>query len=596
MSVRAFSFGGGWQSTAALVLAAQGRVDFRTFIMANVGDDSENPATVRYVEEYAKPFAADHGIELVVLERIKRDGSTETLYGRLTREGSRSLPIPVRMSNGAPGTRSCTADFKIKVIGKELKRRGASKHDPATVGIGISVDEIHRANSRRCEPHERIVYPLLDLGIRRTDCPRIIASAGLPMPEKSSCWFCLAGETEVVTRDGIARIADLAGRTVDLLVPTVGIKGGLSECGHFTAVPVRSFGVQPLLAVHLRRGRTKKTIRATAEHRWLLAPGKQWVPVDGLWRTSATLVPGDRLRSLHATALSKEQPLPFAVAQGFVFGDGTRGQGNRPAALDIHNGKECLLPYFPLHDVKPITTTSGGKAWRLYGLPRSWKALPDLRESRAFLLGWLSGWFAADGSVGKRGQAVLYAADPAHLEFARSAFAVLGVRASSIASRIRDGFGRPTVLHSLCFSPRDVPIEFFVRPRHREHVASLPTARRDQHWSVASVEVTDRVEEVFCATVDSVGAFALADGLMTGNCPFHRPETWQEQRRSEPELFEKACSLEELLNERRDQLGKDHVYLTRFNRPLREAIPDGVDLLPLVDEGDGACDSGWCMT
>ena len=26
---------------------------------------------------------------------------------------SRSLPIPVRMSNGAPGNRSCTADFKI---------------------------------------------------------------------------------------------------------------------------------------------------------------------------------------------------------------------------------------------------------------------------------------------------------------------------------------------------------------------------------------------------------------------------------------------------------------------------------------------------
>jgi hypothetical protein len=46
-------------------------------------------------------------------------------------------------------------------------------------------------------------------------------------------------------------------------------------------------------------------------------------------------------------------------------------------------------------------------------------------------------------------------------------------------------------------------------------------------------------------------------------------------RRSKPELFEKACQLEDLLNERRDELGKDHVYLTRFAKPLREAIPGG---------------------
>jgi hypothetical protein len=83
-----------------------------------------------------------------------------------------------------------TAQFKIKVVGDELKRRGATAQHPATVGIGISVDEIGPANKRRCEPHERIEYPLLVLGIRRADCPRIIRSAGLPVPPKSSCWFC----------------------------------------------------------------------------------------------------------------------------------------------------------------------------------------------------------------------------------------------------------------------------------------------------------------------------------------------------------------------------------------------------------------------
>jgi hypothetical protein len=189
--LKSFSFGGGVQSTAALVLAARGELDYRLFLMANVGDDSENPATLAYLNRHAIPYARAHGIELVVLDRVmKRTREVRTLFQDLTREGSRSLKIPVRMSNGAPGTRSCTAQFKIKVIGDELKRRGATPDHPATVGIGISLDEIGRANNRRSEPHELVEYPLLERGIRRIDCTRIIRSAGLPVPPKSSCWFC----------------------------------------------------------------------------------------------------------------------------------------------------------------------------------------------------------------------------------------------------------------------------------------------------------------------------------------------------------------------------------------------------------------------
>ena len=44
-TLRTFSFGGGWQTTAALVLAARAELDFRTFLFANVGEDSERPAT-----------------------------------------------------------------------------------------------------------------------------------------------------------------------------------------------------------------------------------------------------------------------------------------------------------------------------------------------------------------------------------------------------------------------------------------------------------------------------------------------------------------------------------------------------------------------
>lgn len=187
MTLRVFSFGGGVQSTAALVLASQGRIDFRTFVFANVGDDTENPDTLAYIEQHSRPFAAAHDLELVDVRRPTRDG--ETLYARLRRD-ARSIPIPVRPTDGAPGRRSCTSEFKRKVIAAYLKARGAMPDTPAVIGIGISIDEFHRVRGDSDCPWETVEYPLITLRLSRTDCLNIVRAAGLPQPPKSSCWFC----------------------------------------------------------------------------------------------------------------------------------------------------------------------------------------------------------------------------------------------------------------------------------------------------------------------------------------------------------------------------------------------------------------------
>ena len=189
MALRAFSFGGGVQSVAALILAARGEIDFPLFLFANVGADSENPATLDYLADTAAPFAAANGIELVELRKVRRDGSPVTLMQRIT-ESESSVPIPMRMSNGAPGNRQCTGDFKIAVVAKELKRRGANRAAPAVVGLGISTDEWQRARSDSRVPHETLAYPLLDLNLSREGCMALIRDAGLPVPPKSACWFC----------------------------------------------------------------------------------------------------------------------------------------------------------------------------------------------------------------------------------------------------------------------------------------------------------------------------------------------------------------------------------------------------------------------
>lgn len=180
--MKIFSFGGGVQSVACLVLAAQEKIDYRTFVFANVGDDTENPDTIKYINEIARPYAESNGIKLVTLE------PKVTLWQKLWRN-DRSVPIPIRMSNGAPGNRSCTIDFKIKPIARYAKKQGATPEQKAIIGIGISTDEIIRAKPNRIE-WLRSEWPLIDLNLNRNDCKILIAKAGLPVPPKSSCFFC----------------------------------------------------------------------------------------------------------------------------------------------------------------------------------------------------------------------------------------------------------------------------------------------------------------------------------------------------------------------------------------------------------------------
>ncbi len=199
MTLRAISYGGGVQSTAMVVLAATRNPDFEkamggpvdAALFANVGDDSEHPASLAYVREVAQPWAAERGLPVHELHKVLRTGQVETLWTRITNPQRKSIAAPWRGENGAPVTRDCTADFKVSVVTKWLREHGATRDDPATVAIGISTDEIERSGGKKGDrPAERRTYPLLDLGMSRADCAALINSVGIPVPPKSSCYFC----------------------------------------------------------------------------------------------------------------------------------------------------------------------------------------------------------------------------------------------------------------------------------------------------------------------------------------------------------------------------------------------------------------------
>lgn len=246
-TVRAVSYGGGKQSTALLVLAARGEIRFDTFLFANVGPKAENPETLAYFHEHALPYAAKHGLELTELRWVTRKGEVRDLYDDIMRF-EKDIPIPVRLGSGAFANRKCTVRYKIEVVAREVKRRGATVENPAVVAVGFSTDEVERANPgvAKQQPWTFKVHPLLDLGLSRDDCVRIVLDEGLPEPPKSSCYFCpyqgkaqwrerqrtdpaLFAKAEHVERVLIGRRGDMGRDRVGLLDPNQTLADALDD-------------------------------------------------------------------------------------------------------------------------------------------------------------------------------------------------------------------------------------------------------------------------------------------------------------------------------------------------------------------------------
>ena len=317
-------------------------------------------------------------------------------------------------------------------------------------------------------------------------------------------FHCLAGESRVITWEGVRPIRDLAGSEHRIL--------GADARWHWA--PFRSYGVQRLWKLTLTRNRQVKVVHATEGHRWFVRAGKDRSGRREVVTTG--LKPGDRLCYVYPRSrIRQNPPSPFGIAHGFTFGDGTRTRHRGTMALLCPPKDEAMLKWFP-----NSVTTAKGPNLLVHHLPGFFKGLPDLDESVSYLVGWLAGYFAADGCVARDGTVILNSASRSELEFARLLCTRLGIATYAITSQSRQGFpGRePSDLHRIHLVNDDLPADFFLIPEHRERFLSSEKAHARKGWVVQSVEESSREEEVFCAEVEQGHAFALEDNILTGNC------------------------------------------------------------------------------
>lgn len=362
--------------------------------------------------------------------------------------------------------------------------------------------------------------------------------AGLLYREASGHFTkCFAYETEIITDEGVQKIGAVAGSEVTLL----------TRNGSWVKAPVRSFGVQPLYKITLKRQGVVKEVFATAEHRWFAVDHRGSYRNKGYQEfTTTELRPGHRLQATFGRSYKNRiHASPFGIAHGFTFGDGSDSQGERNSACAYLFGEKdkALLPFFagcptsevpPDEEEVPDTYLTGHKRLRrreagirVGALPNLFKKPPSIRENKAYLLGWLMGYFAADGCVSK-GQVSISSAERKNLEFFRDVCVLLGIGTYSIRSeeRVSNITGREHTLYRLTMMRHTLDDSFFVLDSHRHAFRAAggdEVRRKVVCWTVVSVEPTDRVEEVFCATVEGHRDFVLEGNIATGNCDFFKP-------------------------------------------------------------------------
>lgn len=175
------SYGAGTNSTAMLVEMVSRGEHVDVIIFADTG--GERPETYEYVELFSA-WLVTHGMPAITV--VTKGGRIETLEANCLR--MKMLP------SVAYGFKSCSQKYKI-----EPQEKFANNWQPAkdawTAGdkvikcIGYDAGEPHRAKFDEDKKY-RWRYPLIEWDMGRDECIASIRTAGLPLPGKSSCFFC----------------------------------------------------------------------------------------------------------------------------------------------------------------------------------------------------------------------------------------------------------------------------------------------------------------------------------------------------------------------------------------------------------------------
>lgn len=307
---------------------------------------------------------------------------------------------------------------------------------------------------------------------------------------------CFGRETAFITDSGTKTFYDFAdGDMVRVM----------SHKGVWRDAVVRNYGQQELHTLTFGRGRSKKQIRATRNHRWIRPTGEE----------TTSLAIGDTLAAVTWFSdfeYENSDPLERLYwAYGFVYGDGTkvksRDGGYTHSMVRLCGEDTKYLPRFEELGFSSTSNTSlKGDAMVFTGTYL--KTLPELgKDSPELIRAFVRGYLDADGAkthnaTTKSEFLSIQSSNPESIEFLRSALEVAGV----FILGEDDYTGQET--------------NFGVRPVTKRIRVTTHIGNTNSAWSLREISRGTEYEDVWCLEVEEDASFVLSGGLVTGNCSY----------------------------------------------------------------------------
>lgn len=183
------SFGGGTNSTAMIIEMYKRHIPIDLILFADTG--GERPETYSFIKLFNQ-WLMDHNMPSITpVEYFTRKGERLTLEDECLR--SKTLP------SMAYGYKKCSLKHKIATQHKycihhpqcrEIWKRKERINKYIGYDAGEPQRVEHAAERDAADKKYNHVYPLVEWGIDREGCKKAIKAAGLPLPGKSSCFFC----------------------------------------------------------------------------------------------------------------------------------------------------------------------------------------------------------------------------------------------------------------------------------------------------------------------------------------------------------------------------------------------------------------------
>lgn len=327
--------------------------------------------------------------------------------------------------------------------------------------------------------------------------------------KEQKMFHCFAGETKIITKNGIKSISDIVDTPVEV------INGN----GEWETVIFRSYGKQKLLKLTLTSNNKQKTIYATPEHEWIVQKHKNKIQTQNLHS-------GNRLERMWIKRNEYIKIDTEGLRHGFIYGDGHINKQNKNTfnyQMFIYNEDKYNFASKIFDIVRNKSTDSRNSYGMInYTSKLNYKNVPDYNTySKEYLLGFLAGYFAADGNCSKHSISISNSNKDDLIKI-KHICTILGIATYSIGETIRNensnggiiSYNREYPIYILRIVKSTVPDNFYVSAKKPENESVYKSYLG---YTVVSVEETDRFETVYC-TVTSTHSFVLEDFILTGNC------------------------------------------------------------------------------